>query len=244
MEASLLPRAWSVPEQLRDRLGAKVGRQRAMVADGHLLLVLHAPPKPDENEREGRLFWRSPDGTWTSTAFGAGVQALNQHLDEYQNTLGQLDEREAKATLADEYFDVVEATAPIWRAGRNLHAALQDARKQCKEYRELINLRDRAYEIERTAELLYTAAQNGLDLAIAKRAEEQSRSSRQMAVSAHRLNMLVAFFFPIATLSAIFGTNLQHGFENAPPPTAFLVVLGAGLLMGGFINMFLTRPAD
>ena len=61
---SVLPPSWEVPAQFRERLGERVGRQRAMMADGHLLLVLHRPPKKDEVERFPRLFWRKPDGTW------------------------------------------------------------------------------------------------------------------------------------------------------------------------------------
>ena len=41
---SLIPAIWTVPEVFRERLGRRIGRQRMMFADGHLLLVLHAPP--------------------------------------------------------------------------------------------------------------------------------------------------------------------------------------------------------
>ena len=69
---TMLPTSWEVPQVFRDRLGSRVGRQRAMVAEGHLLLVLHAPPAPDQDEREGRFFWRKPDGTWVSDRMGVG----------------------------------------------------------------------------------------------------------------------------------------------------------------------------
>ena len=62
--------------------------------------------------------------------------------------------------------------------------------------------------------LLYNEARNSLDFSIARRGEEQARSSHRMAVSAHRLNLLAAFFFPIATLTALFGVNLRHGLET------------------------------
>ena len=104
-EKSALPPRWQVPQVFRDRLGARVGRQRFMVADDHLLLVLHAPPRPDENERIGRFFWRSPDGTWTSKELGTGVHALNKHLDEYQDAIVRLDTRAEKARTANDYFD-------------------------------------------------------------------------------------------------------------------------------------------
>jgi hypothetical protein len=70
--------------------------------------------------------------------------------------------------------------------------------------------------------------------------------SHQMSVAAHRLNVLAAFFFPIVTLMAIFGANLQHGLEgwdklNGPLP--LIVVLAAGLLCGVVLTGFVTRPA-
>lgn len=235
---------WNVPEVFRNRLGAKVGRQRPMVADDHLLLVLHAPPKPDENERVGRFFWRAPDGLWSSNALGGGPAALNQHLDEYYSIIQHLDEQEEKAASADEYFEIIEAVAPICRATRNLHQVLQETRSLCPDIREVIDVRDRAYELERTAELLYNGTKDGLEFAIAKRAEEQARSSQQMAWSAHRLNSLAAFFFPIATLTAVFGVNLPHGYEDSKPPYAFLIVIVVGLALGAMLNAFVSRSPD
>jgi hypothetical protein len=244
MEKSILPPGWNVPEVFRNRLGAKVGRQRPMAADDHLLLMLHAPPKPEENERVGRFFWRAPDGLWSSNGLGSGPAALNQHLDEYYSIIQHLDEQEEKAASADEYFEIIEAVAPICRATRNLHQVLQETRALCPDIREIIDLRDRAYELERTAELLYNGTKDGLEFAIAKRAEEQAKSSEHMALSAHRLNSLVAFFFPIATLTAVFGVNLPHGYEDSKPPYAFLIVIAVGLTLGAMLSAFVSRSQD
>jgi Mg2+ and Co2+ transporter CorA len=79
-----------------------------------------------------------------------------------------------------------------------------------------------------------------LEYAVARRAEEQARSSHAMAVSAHRLNLLAAFFFPLATLAAVFGMNLPHGLENVSPPIPFLATLGVGLVMGLFLRGLVT----
>ena len=73
-------------------MGTRVGRQRCMLAEGHLLLVLHAPPKTHEPTRTGRFFWRAPDGTWKSTEQGAGISALNKHLDQYNETIAALEQ--------------------------------------------------------------------------------------------------------------------------------------------------------
>lgn len=240
-DRSTLPPTWEVPQVFRDRLGARVGRQRAMTADGHLLLVLHAPPGLDQTDRIGRYFWRSTTGHWASKEFGTGVNALNKHLDEYEDAVAELDRLEEEAGSSAEYLEILERLTPLHRAGRNLYLTLQDARKSCPEYHELIDLRDRAYGIDRTAELLFTATKNALDVLVAKQAEKQSRTSERMAVASHRLNVLAAFFFPIVTLMALFGANLTHGLEGRSPIVFFGVVL-LGLGLGVVLTLFITRP--
>lgn len=240
-QSSLLPTVWEVPEIFRKRLGAKVGRQRAMQADGHLLLVLHEPPSHDDDERKGRFIWRKPDGEWTSSDLGGGAGVVGKHLDQFADNLQQCDELEDRAATAEEYFSLIETLSPIQRAARNLHTVLQDARQMFPDDRDIINFRDRAYDIARTAELLYSGSKNGLDFAIAKRAEEQAQASRQMSVASHRLNLLVAFFFPLATLSAIFGVNLQHGLEDSPAPFAFFGLLAVALFCGIVLTIFVTK---
>lgn len=235
---SLLPRVWDVPAVFRSRLGSKVGQQRAMFTDGHLLLVLHQPPGPDDTERQGRFLWRKPDGVWTSNDLGSSPNVVNRHLDQFSEAMAACDELEESATSAEDYFVVMDRLAPICRAARHLHQVLQEARQMVPDARELINFRDRAYEIERNAELLQTDTKNALDMLMAKKAEEQAQASHRMAVSAHRLNLLVAFFFPLATLSGILGVNLLHGFEYLTPPVPFLAFLGTGLLSGFALAAF------
>jgi len=235
-----LPKVWEVPDNFRARLGDRSGRQRAMYANGHLLLVLHKAPNPDEDLRQAAFFWRQPDGQWMASEQGAGLSALEAHLNEYENVIDHWENQESKAESASAYFDVLDSLAPIHRAVRNLHAVLQEARKQIESDRNLINLRDRAYDLERRAELLYSGAKNSLDFAVARRSEEQAEAANRMAKSAHRLNLLAAFFFPLATLSAVFGVNLKFGLEENPPPFAFLVVVGIGLAMGIILAAFVT----
>lgn len=244
MAASMLPGTWAVPNVFRERLGSGVGRQRHMEAEGHLLLVLHAPPKPEETRREGRFFWRAPDGSWTSDDLGTGPGALMTHLDQYEEVIVRLDRLEEKANTADEHFQVLEQLAPVHRAVRNTYVTLEGARKACPDYRELIDVRDRAYDIQRTAELLYDGTKNALEFAVAKRAEEQAAASHRMALSAHRLNLLAAFFFPIATLSAIFGVNLETGIEKSSPPYLFIGLVLLGLVGGAMLTSFVTQSAN
>lgn len=240
--AGLLPSVWQVPPQFVARLGDQVGRQRAMQADGHLLLVLHAPPGPEDNTRQGRFFWRKSDGTWSSDNFGAGPGALGRHLEEYTTLVEQLEKQDDEATSADDYFSILQAIAPIQRSAHNLHQTLQDAREMVPDDRDLIRFRDQAYAIERMADLLYDGVKNGLEFAMARRAEEQAHAAHRMTVASHRLNVLAAFFFPVATLMAIFGTNMKHGLEELAPPWPIITVLGIGLGCGAVLAAFISRP--
>ena len=239
---SLLPDEWEVPSIFRERIGDRVGRQRPMIFDGHLLLVLHAPPRHDQSKRTGRLFWRSPEGQWRYAGECEGGLTLDQHLDEYEEVIDQCEQQDDLAQTAQEHFQVLEQIPPLLRAIGHLHQVLQEARTNCPEIREIINLRDRAYVLERTAELLYSSTKNALEVMTARRAEEQARASEEMAWSAHRLNRLAAFFFPIATLTSVFGVSLQHGLENVEPPWAFLGLISFGLLLGVIMTWFIGRP--
>ncbi len=234
-QASLLPNNWKVPNIFRDRLGNKVGRQRAMFSDGHLLLVLHAPPAPDERHRQGRFFWRSPDGVWKSSSLGDGIKALDKHLEHYLQVLQRLETDEDRAQTADDYFPILQAIAPLHRSAGNMHDTLQQARELAGDDRDLLLCRDHAYVIERSIGLLQTDTKNGLDCVIARRAEEDAQNSRQMARAAHRLNVMAAIFFPIATLATIFGMNLKHGLENVGP-VLFWAVLVVGVFVGAVVK--------
>ncbi len=239
---SLLPESWSgVPEKFHQRLGSKVGRQRLMSWEGHHLLVLHEAPTPEETSREGRFFWRNPEGVWRSSHDGEGIESLAIHLNHFAQKLEQYDKSEAQARLAQEYYAIVDALTPLHRSIRHLHQVLQDARQACPEERELIALRDRAYVMERTAELLYAGTKNNLELLIAQRAEEQARSSHNMAVSAHRLNILAAFFFPISILATVFGVSYKEVLEGKVSLPVFGGVLAVGVLCGVILTTLLIR---
>lgn len=251
--SSLLPPDWKVPQAIRDRLGRSAGRQRRMVAEGHLLLVLHAPPGKEEVARTGRLFWRAADGAWASRDLGSGIAALERHLNEYADLITALDRAEEAATTADDYFRVLEQLAPLHRAVRHQHAVLQEARRSCPDFRDIIDVRDRAYALERSAELLYGETKNALDFLVARRAEEQARSSERMATAAHRLNVLAAIFFPIVTLTGVLGVDLSTVAAifrldmaslsaKGVVPTLFLGLICAGLAIGALVARSVISP--
>jgi len=239
MPRSPLPPSWELPQEIRARLGEKAGRQRAMAAQGHLLLVLHAPPRADENERLGRFYWRKPDGSWQSSETAGGANTIAKHLEDFAKRLDQLDRSVDAAVLARDYFAVMSHLSPLVRTMRNLHKTLQEARELVPGDQELITLRDRAYELERLAELLYEDSKNGLDFAVAKRAEEQAAASHRMEVAAHRLNLLAAFFFPLATLAAVLDVILGSRVENAWPVVEIAAFLGGGLLLGIMLTLLM-----
>lgn len=242
-ETQLIPQLWELPDEIRHRLGDEVGRQRAMTHGGHLLLVLHSPPKADQDARQGRLFWRSPVGKWAPKALQHGVSPVAELIDEYNKLLDQIDLDEDRAYSAADYFDLLTLLNPLARATHHLHQALQQARELLPDVRELIVLRDSAYGLSRRAELLQADAKNTLEFFIARRAEEQAAASALQAKAAHRLNVLAALTFPLLTLCAIFGANLGHGLEQwdaAAAPTPIFAVVGAGLVLGALLVGYVT----
>ncbi|HYO25818.1 MAG TPA: hypothetical protein VEQ85_12825 [Lacipirellulaceae bacterium] len=242
--SALLPPGWDVPAKFRRRLGEQAGRQRVMEADGHLLVVLHAPPSPDADVREGRFFWRNPAGEWTPSGKSPGQAGLGDLLSAYERALDKLQQSEDAAKTAREYFDLLNRLNPLVRTTRNLHQALQEAREKAPDDRQLLLWRDRAYAIARSAELLHGDAKNALDFAVAQRAEDEAESSRRVEAAAYRLNVLAAFFFPLVTLAAIFGMEMRNGLEpwdQQYAPLPMLAILGAGLLLGAVLTVFITR---
>lgn len=244
---SILPPTWTLPQEIVARLGETAGRQRPMLAEGHLLLVLHEPPGKDDTVRVGRFFWRDPQGTWRASNGATGIQALRRHVTEFVERIEALDDQFEAAVSADDYFQVLKDATPLARTIRNLHAALQEAREKLPTDRELISVRDLAGSAERGAEILYADGKNGLDFTIARAAEEESRRSYQMAVSAHRLNLLASIFLPLATLATVLGMNLRHGLEQSSSEVFWLVVLcgvAAGLLLTITVGRRPSAPAE
>jgi hypothetical protein len=237
-----VPPEWHVPAVFHQRLGDAAGKQRVMSADGHLLLVLHEPPAPGAPERTARLFWRDPEGGWRSSTGSEGAAALRRHVAKFAERLDALERQWKDADSAADFFALLRALAPVHRTTRNLYAALQQARELAAADRNLINLRDQTGEIERSIELLHGDARNGLDYTIAHQAEQQAERTYDMGVAAHRLNILAAVFFPVATLSAVFGMNLAHGLESPGSATAlFWCVLAIGLISGLLLAPIIAR---
>jgi hypothetical protein len=239
-EVTPLPKAWDVPAAIRARIGEEAGPQRAMFEEGHLLVIVHHIPKPDQSRREPAFFWRNPEGEWRSTeGKGLGPVALQGFLEKWETCLQALDEQEQKSTTAHQYHALLESAGPILRTTRGLHRALQQAREAVKDDRDLINFRDTAAALERSAELLLQDAQFGLDFIAAKQSEHQAQLAQQMSRTAHRLNILAALFLPVTALASIFSMEVHSGLANTR--TNFMIVLAAGCLLGAGLAKWVSR---
>lgn len=239
----LFPADWDLPTVLRIRLGYGPGRQRVMDADGHLLLVLHEVPKSHQLERVGQLFWRQPDGDWLCSIPGAGPTGVEQHLQTYANAIDRLTEEVEASRTSEACFKILGELSPLARSSRNMYTALQEARKLRSEDRELLEWRNKAYDLSRRVELLQSDAKTALDFEVAHQAEILAEASHQMATSAHRLNVLAAFFFPLATLAAVLGANLQNVLPGVSHRASLVILLAIGLLSGCGLTYLVTRPA-
>ncbi len=239
-----LPHFWpQIPNEIKARFGQKhSGRQRAMAAEGHLLLVLHKAPRPGSRERQGVFFWRKPDGSWDSSQ-GGGLLRLTEHVDEYELAEAKLSREYEHAKEAEDYFQILAQVAPLHHAAKSLHHTLQAAREAIPDDRDLIDLRDEAYDLERTLDLLYLDAKNALDFYIAKQSEAEARLSMRSIEIANRLNVLAAIFFPLTALASIFGMNLHSGVENSPIWT-FWAVLLVGVVLGLVMSWWALRGAQ
>jgi Mg2+ and Co2+ transporter CorA len=232
----IVPDNWNIPEQIRERFGDSAGKQRAMIADGHLLLVLHEPPAPNNRDRKARLLWRTPTGSWSWNIDGNINNLLKKHIADFAERFDQLDKQIQNASGAEDYFRILQCVMPLHRSCRNLHLTLQQARELVPTDRDIIVARDAAADIERSFELLLMDAKNGLDYTMARKTELQSQSTYAMSLSAHRLNLLAALFFPITAISSVFGMNTLHGTEPFTNAWLFWSVLGFGFLSGLFLT--------
>jgi hypothetical protein len=235
----IIPPTWTVPDALRLRLGQNTyGRQRAILEDGHLLLVLHKPPGPDDRAREGVLYWRNPAGAWQFNRGGPGAGGLKRHVQSYADIEAKLTADYEQAASIDVLFDLMETLAPLNRAARNMHLALQTAREAIKGDAFLIELRDLAYEVERNLDLLLEDTRNEIQHLLARKAEEQARLSEAALHASHRLNILAALFLPLTAIASIFGMNLAHGL-NQDRVFIFwavtIVGIGLGFVMKGWV---------
>jgi hypothetical protein len=227
---SYVPKTWELPMTIRKRLGTSVGKQRLMNEDGNLLLILHQVPKAEDDEiRTAVLFWRNLAGEWKSTPTHGGLAGLEVHVGLYRTAIHQLDEDVEAAKTPRQYFDVMRRMNPLQRSVRNMAAVLQATREAVPDDTRIINLRDQAVDLERGIELIVADAKAGMEFTLAESANQHALSAEAASREARRLNRLAAFFFPLATLVAVFGMSSPDEVVGYPN---FRTVLLAGILLG------------
>jgi hypothetical protein len=222
----LIPSRWQVPAVFEQRLGEKPGRQRLMMADGHLLLILHKLPEPGAEERDARIFWRNPLGEWQSSEGGAGIADFKSHIAEYDRASDQLDIRLRANATAENYFAILHEVTPMMRSAKHLASVLQQARELITTDRHILLARDEMVEIERHFELLHSEALNGMQFLVAARADEQAKQSERIAVSAHRLNLLMAMCLPATAIASILSMNPDQSLSRIWGIITIALVLG------------------
>lgn len=234
-----VPKNWELPNAIWNRLGPEPGRQRLMDEEEHLLLILHAVPNAmDDEVRTAALFWRKPDGTWKSAPQPGGLAALEEHLKAYRAKIQGLDNEVESATGPKHYFAIMQEVQPVLRATRHLMEVLQAARAARKDEAALIGFRDEAAVLERGADLVAGDAKAGMDFSLAKSAQEQSEAAHRGNLEASRLNRLVAFFFPLATLVSFFSMS-DAGLVLGTPSN--WVVVALGIVFGAIVLGVVTR---
>jgi len=232
---------WNLPPEIEARLGdVSYGRQRAIFEAEHLLLILHAPPVPNNPQREFVVFLRSPAGAYSCNGVEKGETKLAKLLDDYRALFDKYDGQYENATTSDELFGVVEDLAPIARAAGHMREALQSARELVGDDKLLITMRDRAYEVSRELDLLLSDAKLALDYRIARNSEAQTAKAQEMAEAQHKLNVMAAVTFPIMAIATVFGMNLASGMEGLTP-LLFWVVFGCGIAVGVFTMNWVTN---
>jgi hypothetical protein len=238
-KAAYIPKTWILPEEIRNRLGESVGKQRLMNEEGHLLLLLHQVPRAEDDEvRSAMVVWRNPAGEWKSAPAGGGLAGLEAHIASYRTAIHQLDEEVEAAKTARQYFEVMRRMHPLQRAARHMHEVIQATRQALPEDTRIINMRDQAADLERGIELVAADAKAGMEFTVAESAAQQALAAEISNQEARRLNRLAAFFLPLATLVAVFGMN--------PPETmytqgGFWMVLAAGIFLGFFVHAVVGR---
>lgn len=232
----VLPATWDLPGTIRNSFSRRTGRQRLVRGDGHLLIALHQAPEVGEVDRAALYLWRQPDGQWQShtepmssspavTAPDTNHVALRQVLERYDLREDRLEEQEKSAANAADHLLVLREVITVQHAIRNLHETLEQAVTglDTSESDELLQLRDYAYEIRRSYDLLESFSRGELEIYQAKQAEEANRK-------ANDLNLVVVFTLPLTALASVLGMEIDGGAIFEDP--FFWLAIALGLVWG------------
>ncbi|MFO0554735.1 MAG: CorA family divalent cation transporter [Polyangiaceae bacterium] len=243
--ARVIPSNWDgLPQVIVKRFGTTAGRQRSMFHEGHLVLVLHAPPRHDEVDRRAAIFWRNTTAQWRATGEAkGGLNGLKELVEAYRQRILPLEQSLESSKRAADFFRIQQEIAPLLRSIRHFHKTIQEGRELVKDDADLISLRDAAGDLERMAELVQSDAKAGLEFVVARQSEENAERAAHIERSSHRLNLIAAMFLPISALGSVFGVNLAHGLEHTASPYLFWIFVGAAFVLGLIVRSSVNRSA-
>jgi len=237
VETLELPVNFELEPEILEQLGSRPGHQRCIEGNGELLLVVHEVPKAGVPERDAIFFWKRHTGIWEQSG-GRGLSQLAALLDRYARAIDGHEEVIDEADTAAEVFAILRHAGPLTRTSRNLVHALEQVLAIDADDKGIRNLRDRAKEIERAAELLQSDARLTLEFWQAENAEMQNCAAARLNRIAYRLNLLAGFFLPLVALGGLFGMNVDLPDFVQP---MFWGIFLSGIAIGGFLLYLVGR---
>lgn len=171
---------WELPEEKKTRLSHQPRLQRAIIADGHILMVLHKPPRPGKSTCEAVTFWRKPSGNWQCSEGCAALAELEQLVNDYDTAIAQIEEEWERSVDPHTPLKPPSQIGRFWRASVSLRDALQEATNAISESEERLDFQglcDRMNDIAWTSEILRTEAMNALRVYFTKQREVQANRS-------------------------------------------------------------------
>lgn len=244
MARDFIPTSWDLPQAVLMRIGNTVGRQRIIFESGHLLLLLQDIPKPHQDERAPKIFWRNNEGVWKGSEENQrGELELVALMQKLEKQLDQFEDLATSAQSAKDWFYLIRQLVPLVRYARGLAQTLQEARVALGPDAIIINARDAATNIERRFDLLHQEANFGLEYVIARRSEEWNELADLLVRQTKRLNVMVGFFLPIGAIAGIFGMNVINSFETVHAPLPFIIIVAFSTMLGALLaTRLFTKP--
>lgn len=255
-----------LPESIMERLGRdnNIGHQRMIHNHKQMLLVLYQLPEVDRTQRKGLLIWIKDEDDWVALWDGKGYigdkdigdvvdgkdgkEALEWHLQFYENAYQSLYDQEHQALSSKQFLKLARDVYMKQYAAENLYKVLYDARNKTRgkdnlpnTSSHLIDMRDRAYGVQRDLKFLNEDIKNAIHF----RDASQSGS----------LSSIAAFFFPLVTAIALITIDLHthsHNYLSSIPayqslqgswlkPELYWETLAIALLLGWCWSSYLHR---
>lgn len=230
-----LPAPFEPERELLDQLSNHPGNQRCVVGRDELLLITHDVPRAGTPSRDALVFWRRQDEVWVDFSGTKGFRKLGDLLDRYTRVITEQQTLLDQAGSASEVFKLARAAGPLARGAKNLATAIDQTLSNDEDNRELRSYRDRAREIERTAEQASQDARLALEFWQVERVEKQQQAVEKLTRTATWLIFLIVATFPIFLLGAL--ASMRVDLSTA----WFWLVLIAGIGGGGGLVYFLIR---